>query len=492
MNMSKRPFKASLWFAYLSPFVLVVLTIVVLVPFSIRDTLRSLGDGYAKVYNQIVLSVSMENNSALVKPTNCEYLQQALRYERNIFEMQIVANNEVICSSLGNVVNSSIVDLEQLDLTEQKVVFATMPRLNYFSVAVINRRVLKEQEYYAISLVDLDYLRANMGYRTDTKIESATLFIETDDAPHNVKRDIGSLSYMAQTDIPQHKIQVIASDLLIKEKVWFFFFTGILSTLAVYIGFYYLRLYVIKCQGIHNEVKLAIQRKEFILHYQPQVNGLNREICGVEALVRWVHPERGLIYPNVFIPILEEFGLIEQLTDVVVEKAVNDFSSYSFTQPFHLGINFPPDYFLSSEKQQYLIQQADLLEKRGICLGVEITERQLLDEHAKSAIEHLREFGLEVLIDDFGTGQTSLAMLETTPIDYLKIDKCFVDTIGSNSVSTSVLDAIISMAQALDLKLIAEGVEEQSQADYLVAKGVVIHQGYLYSKPVVLERLRLS
>ncbi|NGZ14160.1 EAL domain-containing protein [Vibrio aestuarianus] len=490
--MRKRPFKTSLWIAYLSPLVLIVLTVVVLISLSIRDTLHYLGDGYAKVYSQIILNVSIENSSALVTPTNCEYLQQALRYEREIFEMQIVADKEVICSSLGHVNNSPIVNLELLEQTEQKVVFATVQRPNYLSVAVINKRVLKEQEYYAVSLIDLDYLRANMGYRTDTRLESAALFIGTDDAPHNVKRDAGWFSYMAQTEIPEHRIQVIASGLLIKEKVWFFFFAAIPGTLAVYIGFYYVRLYFNKHQGIHNELKLAIQRKEFILHYQPQVNGRNREICGVEALVRWIHPERGLLYPDVFIPILEEFGLIEQLTDVVVERAVNDFSSYSFTQPFHLGINFPPDYFLFTEKQQYLVQKADLLGKQGVLLGLEITERQLLDERAKSAIEQLREFGLEVLIDDFGTGQTSLAMLETTPIDYLKIDKCFVDTIGSESVSTPVLDAIISMAQALDLKLIAEGVEEQSQADYLIAKGVVIHQGYFYSKPVALEELTLS
>lgn len=492
MKMGKRPFKASLWIAYLSPLVLIVLTVAVLASLSIRDTIRNLGDGYAKAYSRIVLNVSMENNSALVAPTNCEYLQQVLRYEREIFEMQIVANKEVICSSLGDVINSSIVDLEHLEQVEQNVVFATMPRPKDLSVAVINRRVLNEQEYYAVSLVDLDFLRANMGYRTDTRIETTALFIGTDEAPHRVKRDTGLFSYMAQTDIPSHRIQVVASDLLIKEKAWFYFFAAIPGTFAVYIGFYYIRLYFIRHQGIHNEVKLAIQRKEFILHYQPQVNALNQDICGVEALVRWMHPERGLIYPDVFIPILEEFGLIEQLTDLVVEKAVNDFSSYSFAQPFHLGINFPPDYFLSQEKRQYLIEQANLLEVRGIRLGLEITERQLLDERAKLAIDHLREYGLEVLIDDFGTGQTSLSMLETTPIDYLKIDKCFVDTIGSESVTAPVLDAIISMAQALDLKLIAEGVEEQNQADYLIAKGVVIHQGYLYSKPVAFEALTLS
>ncbi|WP_446639333.1 EAL domain-containing protein [Vibrio rotiferianus] len=458
---------------------------------SVRDTLKSLGEGYAKVYSRIVFNVSMENKSALVAPNKCGYLQQILRYEREILEMQIVANKKIICSSLGDVVNRAIVDVDNLGQTSETVQLALMPGSKDISVAVINRRILNGQEYYAVSLVDLDYLRATMGYLTDSRIKSTTLFLPTDSTPHNSKRETGWFAYTAQTDIPQHQIQVVASEKLIKEKAWFYFFASVPGALAVYIGFFFIRRYFMRHQGLHNEVKLAIRRNEFILHYQPQVDARSGKICGVEALVRWMHPERGLIYPDVFIPVLEEFGLIDQLTDLVVERAVNDFSSYSFAQPFHLGINFPPDYFLSHDKHERLIEQAKQLEARGIQLGLEITERQLLDERAKSAIEHMRQFGLEVLIDDFGTGQTSLAMLETTPIDYLKIDKCFVDTIGSESVTAPVLDAIISMAQALDLNLIAEGVEEQSQADYLVSKGVIIHQGYLYSKPIEFESLTL-
>jgi EAL domain-containing protein (putative c-di-GMP-specific phosphodiesterase class I) len=229
-----------------------------------------------------------------------------------------------------------------------------------------------------------------------------------------------------------------------------------------------------------------------VLHYQPQFNALNGKVSGVEALVRWNHPERGLVYPDVFIPILEECGLINSLTDIVVDKAISDFLEISLSTPFHLGINFPPDYFLVKGKCERLVSYAEQLKANGITLGVEITERQLLNSQAKSAISHLRSNGVEILIDDFGTGQTSLSMLESTPIDGLKIDKCFVDSIGHDSVNVPVLDAIISMAQSLNLSLIAEGVEELEQANYLKSKGVAVQQGYFYGKPMEITSLKLS
>ncbi|HAS6028870.1 TPA: EAL domain-containing protein [Vibrio vulnificus] len=492
MELNIRQSKRSLWLVYFAPIVLVVCTVAILTSLSVRDTLRSLGDSYAKNYSRIVLNVSMENKSALVAPQQCGLLQQVLRYEREILEMQIVSNKQIICSSLGEIGTREIVDIETLSHTSQMIQLASMPMSKKdISVAVITRKTLNEQEYYAVSLIDLDYLRATLGYRTDYRTSSTALFIGEDSAPHNTPRASGWLAYVAETDIPLHQIQVIASDELILEKTWFYSLAAIPGTLAMYIGFFFIRRHFIRNQGFHNEVKQAIRRKEFILHYQPQMDCSTGELSGVEALVRWMHPERGLIYPDVFIPVLEEFDLINQLTDLVVERAISDFSPYSFARAFHLGINFPPGYFVSSDKQRFLIEQAALLRKRGIHLGLEITERQLLDNRAKSAIEYLRQSGLEVLIDDFGTGQTSLAMLETTPIDYLKIDKCFVDSIGSQSVTAPVLDAIISMAIGLDLKIVAEGVEEQSQADYLVSRGVCIHQGYLYSKPMPFEALSL-
>ncbi|WP_162674466.1 EAL domain-containing protein [Vibrio variabilis] len=434
----------------------------------------------------------MENKAAQVAPTNCHYLQQVLRYEREILEMQIVLDGKLVCSSLGNVINRPIVDLGKLTDEPQSMELVPMPRSQATSIAVINRRVLNDQVYHAVSLLALDYMRASLGYRTEPRLKSAALFIGDQSTPSDSVRNDGFFAYTARTDIPGQEIQLIASNELIKEKGWFYFLAAIPSTLTAYMALFYIRRLLSQSSGIYSDVENAVKHKQFVLHYQPEFNVVSGKVSGVEALVRWNHPERGLVYPDVFIPILDECGLINSLTDIVIDKAMSDFSEVSLSRPFHLGINFPPDYFLVKERCEKLIAHAEQFKANGITLGVEITERQLLSRQAKSAISHLRSNGIEILIDDFGTGQTSLSMLESTPIDCLKIDKCFVDSIGHDSVNVPVLDAIISMAQSLNLSLIAEGVEQLEQANYLKAKGVVVQQGYFYGKPMEITALKLS
>ncbi|MBD1388379.1 EAL domain-containing protein [Neiella sp. HB171785] len=481
--------KVSVWMIYIAPVILVTLAVAILGVLNVRHTVQALAEGYAQAYNRIVANVAIENESALLQPDNCDYLQQALRYEREIYQLQTIADGQILCSSLDHADRRAIIDIEKLDERPQRVELALMPMSQDISVAVVNRRVVDGKVYYAASLVDLDYMRANLGYRTEQRAKSAALFVGDDVAPPNAVRTHGWFVYTALAGVDDNEIQVIASDELIEEKAWFCLFAAIVCSLITSLAIVIARRFLFSHRGIHGEVKSAIKRKEFILHFQLQVDARTGKVVGVEALVRWLHPERGLIYPDVFIPVLEEFGLMTELTELVVEQAAAEFADWTFTERFHLGINFPPDYFLSDKHGQGLISQAKLLKSRGIQLGLEITERQLLDQRAKAAITDLREFGLEVLIDDFGTGQTSLAMLESTPIDYLKIDKCFVDTIGSDSVNTPVLDAIIAMAHGLNLNLIAEGVEHRSQAEYLLARDVTLHQGYLYSKPKPLEQL---
>lgn len=480
------------WVVALAPLVLVTVTLIVLALLSVKETIRQLGDGYANAYSRIVYSVAMENKAALVAPTNCNYLQQVLRYEREILEMQIVSDGKIICSSLGNVINRSIVDEGKLTTEAQSMELVPMPRSQSTSIAVINRRVLNDRVYYAVSLLSPDYMRANLGYRTEPRLKSAALFFGEQPTPSDSVRNDGLFAYTTGTDIPGQEIQLIASMELIKEKGWFYFLAAIPSTFTAYMALFYIRRLVSQSSGIYSDVENAVKHKQFVLHYQPQFNALNGKVSGVEALVRWNHPERGLVYPDVFIPILEECGLINSLTDIVVDKAISDFLEISLSTPFHLGINFPPDYFLVKDKCERLVSYAEQLKANGITLGVEITERQLLNSQAKSAISHLRSNGVEILIDDFGTGQTSLSMLESTPIDGLKIDKCFVDSIGHDSVNVPVLDAIISMAQSLNLSLIAEGVEELEQANYLKSKGVAVQQGYFYGKPMEITSLKLS
>jgi len=205
--------------------------------------------------------------------------------------------------------------------------------------------------------------------------------------------------------------------------------------------------------------------------------------------VRWEHQNKGFISPDEFVPAAEQSGLVFLLTDYVLDKAAEDFSKLDFNQSVHLGINVPPGYLVGPNAIRKIQLIDRKLSRNNVSLGIEITERQLIDAEARKCIAALRVHGIDVLIDDFGTGQTSLAFLQHMRIDYLKIDKCFVETIGIPSLSASVLKAIVHFAEELKVQLIAEGVETTAQADHLKKMGVRYHQGYFYSKPLPYDQL---
>lgn len=220
------------------------------------------------------------------------------------------------------------------------------------------------------------------------------------------------------------------------------------------------------------------------MHYQPQVDSSTGKTFGYEALVRWPHKQKGFISPDEFVPAAEESGLVEMLTDFVLERACEDFSQFKFEQSVHLGINVPPGYLAGAHVIRKIETIHRKLKQYNVEMSIEITERQLIDGEARCHIAALRLHGIQVLIDDFGTGQTALAVLQHMKVDYLKIDKCFVDTIGIDSVNSTVLNAIVRLAEDLHVDLIAEGVETREQAAHLTMLGVNLHQGYFYAKPL--------
>lgn len=213
------------------------------------------------------------------------------------------------------------------------------------------------------------------------------------------------------------------------------------------------------------------------------------EIHGYEALIRWVNPKLGFITPDSFIPIAEEYGLINKLTDYVLKQVEQDISSFPTALGLHIGINVPPSYLSSQNHIKRLIKCSNTLSEKGLQLTVEITERQLLDEQGKQVLKPLRNAGIIIAIDDFGTGRTALSVLQDITFDCLKIDKCFTDTIGVDSINAPVLNSIIELAHQLNVEIIAEGIEHAYQAEYLKAKGVKLHQGYYYAKPLCLKEL---
>ncbi|SOO34152.1 EAL domain-containing protein [Xanthomonas citri] len=229
---------------------------------------------------------------------------------------------------------------------------------------------------------------------------------------------------------------------------------------------------------------IAVQRGEFIVHYQPII-ALDSGACvGAEALVRWQQPDGVLVPPDAFIPLAEQSGLILPITDLVVAEVIRELGPTLAADPaLHVAINVSADD-IKSGRVQGVLEQA--LRGTGVDSGqlwVEATERSLMDiDAARTTIPHLRGAGHTVSIDDFGTGYSSLQYLQGLPLDALKIDKSFVDTIGTHSATSAVTAHIIEMAKTLRLRTIAEGVERQEQLDYLRAHGVDLAQGWLFSR----------
>jgi sensor c-di-GMP phosphodiesterase-like protein len=234
------------------------------------------------------------------------------------------------------------------------------------------------------------------------------------------------------------------------------------------------------------ELSLAVQNREFVVHYQPIVDLITGACVGGEALVRWRRPDGNLVRPDLFIPLAEDSGLIQPITDQVIATVIHDLGKLLQTdRALHVSINLGADDMRSGRVLPVL---AKALEYTGILtrqIWLEMTERSFLEvEAARSTIRSAQELGYSVAIDDFGTGYSSLQYLEGLPLDALKIDKSFIETIGRGTVTSSVTPHIIDMAKALNLVIVAEGVETQAQCDYLRARGVDFGQGWLFARPM--------
>jgi len=255
----------------------------------------------------------------------------------------------------------------------------------------------------------------------------------------------------------------------------------------------------IKAKGrlvLENKLRKAVKDESFELHYQPQVNMSDGSIIGFEALIRWNDPQGKPISPEVFIPLAEETGLIEAIGDWVIKQAFNDWQTLydSGFQNTRMAVNVAAYQFRHSNNLCSVIQ--NMIESYPSCSAerftVELTEGTLIED-IDSTIETLntlKSLGISISIDDFGTGYSSLSYLKRFPIDQLKIDKSFVQDLSSNTSDDAIVTAIIAIAQKLDMKVIAEGVETKVQANFLKDNKCGLAQGYLFYKPMTLTQLK--
>jgi EAL domain-containing protein (putative c-di-GMP-specific phosphodiesterase class I) len=240
------------------------------------------------------------------------------------------------------------------------------------------------------------------------------------------------------------------------------------------------------------DLRRAIERREFAIHYQPQLELSTGRIAGWEALVRWMHPERGPIPPAAFLSVAEETGLIFQIGSLVLDEACKQAKEWheqlpDAIAPLKMSVNISA---MQLKRPDELVREVVRpLQKNGLVpdsLVLEITESMLMGdaEHNVDVLGKLKALGISIAVDDFGTGYSNLAYLKRFPVDTLKVDKSFVDGLAENSEDAAIVEAVVGLARALGMKTVAEGIETSEQASRLRNLGCDLGQGYYFVGPL--------
>ena len=237
-------------------------------------------------------------------------------------------------------------------------------------------------------------------------------------------------------------------------------------------------------------LRRAVEREEFTLYYQPKIGMSDGRLIGAEALIRWNTPALGMVAPDRFIPLAEETGLIAPIGEWVLRTACAQNKAWQDAglPPMRVAVNLSPrqlDRNLPEMVRQVLVETG----LSASWLELEITENVVMKDAGKTVatLNALKRLGVQISVDDFGTGYSSLSYLRRFPVDALKIDKSFVRDIARDSDSAAIVKAVISLGHILNLRVIAEGVEDQEQYNYLLHNGCDHVQGYLLGKPVPAE-----
>ncbi|ECW0910509.1 TPA: EAL domain-containing protein [Salmonella enterica subsp. enterica serovar 13,23:b:-] len=275
--------------------------------------------------------------------------------------------------------------------------------------------------------------------------------------------------------------------------LWSEYRLGILNCmlLAVIVFLVFFRAVPIFFRPQH-ALEIALSKKEFVPYFQPVVDAESKVLSGGEILLRWEHPRQGVIPPDQFIPMAESSDLIIEITidtfNCVKRYLAPAAHAGNLPAGFHIGINISPRHLGQKQLLNHCALFLDAFPKDSIILVLEITEREPLgnEKEDRQVFNALKALGIKFALDDFGTGYSTYAYLQHFPVDYLKIDKSFVQMIGVDSMSGDIVQNVIMLSQRLNIKTIAEGVENDIQSRYLIDHGVQYLQGYLYGRPIAL------
>jgi EAL domain-containing protein (putative c-di-GMP-specific phosphodiesterase class I) len=244
---------------------------------------------------------------------------------------------------------------------------------------------------------------------------------------------------------------------------------------------------------LEKELKDAIENDELVMYYQPQVSLKYQRVCGIEALVRWQHPIKGIVPPDGFIPLAESCGLIVPLTLWTLNTTLRHCSPcFKNRNDFNVSINLSAALLHKQDLVDLITQAMQIWDTKPSSLILEVTESAMMTnpDQSMKTLNRLHDAGIKISIDDFGTGHSSLAYLKQLPVNELKIDKSFVMNMGENQDDKKIVRSILDLGHNFELKVVAEGIENEKIMSELTEMGCDIGQGYHISRPVPLDELQ--
>ncbi len=422
------------------------------------------------------------------------YIEKLAYNNYYIRKIDIETSDNKHCSSFENhqsEYNSTSVFIKRLD--KNLSLWATLNNTNEQSILSLVWKGKRGQVVIRFEPIISDVIRNKY---CDNCIFSVISTVENTDKKiysHNdaksllklppITSDVFSNGLVLSNYVDPKLLSIISMDL----KPLLFIIGGILG----FIVFLIINFYIKRKLSLHSLIEKGITRKEFIPYYQPIINVNNNRMYGCEVLVRWWFNKKELISPDNFIPYAEKSGLIIDITDVLLEKTLIELSSLNWQKSSAIiSINLVPEQL---ENKQHMRKVVDLIIKSSISpkqIAFEITERMSFTDldKAASVIDYLKAQGINVKLDDAGTGYGSFSYIQNLNLQSLKIDKMFVDMIGTHDHKLFVLDSIIAFGKKAGMEMIAEGVETKQQSDYLLQNGVYLQQGFYFSEPLKFEQ----
>jgi len=420
-------------------------------------------------------------------------LQQVVARLQTLRAIALVRDGKILCSSLAGAVNYDFNQLlpqlargaSHLQLRASMMTPDAIPTLVLwhpegsdnrngllfvYNIGVLANFLLEPQPPYASSIV-LNVLNHSLEYDKnqiiprDTLEQTPILSARSGSYDFSVSIYGDDAATLAWSELPTH----LPLSLLI----------SLLTSIAIY-------LLSGSRISLAYPISHAISHREFQVYCQPIINSTDGRCVGVETLMRWKNRRQEWVSPDVFIPLAEQHDLIISLTRYLLKQVSENLALFPARPDFYISINVAAQHFndmviVDDIRQLWLSADPEL------SLMLELTERTRLQELSTEQISALKEMGVMLAIDDFGTGHSSLSYLKTLNPDVLKIDRAFTASIGTDAINATVTDTIITLAQRLNLKLIAEGVETREQADYLRMREVDSLQGYYFARPMPID-----